>query len=179
MALQRLLTRTDGFLERLESGLLVVGVLGLAALSIGNTLARNLAGTSVPGVRELTELLMIWITFVGIAYAVRRARHIAMTAFYEQLRGRLRKAVRVTICLGSAALMFFLAWYAVEYVAGLQARGRETTALRIPIWIPYLIVPVGLALAGVQHVLTAWRNLTTAGVHRSFTEPERHGDPGP
>ncbi len=173
----RLLTRCDHALEHLESALLALAVLSLALLSIANTLSRNLAGATLPGIAELTEILMIWITFVGLAYAVRRARHISMSALYDQLRGGVRKAMLVTISLGTAALMFYLAWVAVEYVASVYERGRVTTALRIPWWTVYVIVPGGLALAGIQYALTAWRNLTSREIYRSFTERERYEEP--
>ncbi len=173
----RFLTRCDRALEHLESALLAAGVLFLALLSIGNTLSRNLLGTTLPGVVELTEILMIWITFVGLAYAVRRARHISMSAVYDQVRGGVRKAWLVTVSLVTAALMLYLAWVAVEYVASVYDRGRVTTALRIPWWIVYVVVPAGLALAGIQYLLTAWRNLTSREIYRSFTERERYEEP--
>jgi TRAP-type C4-dicarboxylate transport system permease small subunit len=52
--------------------------------------------------------------------------------------------------------------------------GRTTTALGIPVWVPYIIVPVGLFLGAVQYSLTVWRNLNERAIYRSFTEPERY-----
>ncbi|BAU58804.1 TRAP-type C4-dicarboxylate transport system [Halorhodospira halochloris] len=168
------LHRLDRGVERFESIILAGGVLALAAVSITNTLLRNLLGTTLPGASELTEIFMIWITFAGLAYAVRRARHIAMTALYDQLRGIIRKALLVTISVGSAALLFYLSYFALIYVLSTYQGGRTTTALSIPVWAAYAIVPAGLFLGAIQYSLTAWRNLSTAGIHRSFQERERY-----
>lgn len=168
------LHRLDRGIASIESVMLASGVLLLAAVSITNTLLRNLHGTTLPGASELTEIFMIWISFGGLAYAVRHARHIAMTAVYDQLRGKPRKALLLLVCIGSAALLYYLSYYALLYVISTYEGGRTTTALGIPVWIPYIIVPVGLFLGAVQYSLTAWRNLNERAIYRSFTEPERY-----
>lgn len=72
--------------------------------------------------------------------------------------------------------MFYFSWHASEYVSAIQSRGRSSSALQIPLWIPYLIVPVGFALAGIQYWLTAVRNMVSADIYRSFSEKERYDD---
>lgn len=168
----------DRAIAGVETGILAGGVLTLAAVSITNTLLRNLSGSSLPGASELTEILMIWITFGGLSYAVRRARHITMTAVYDQLSGAVRKALLITICLGSAALLFYFAYYALLYVISTYQGGITTTALGIPIWMAYTIAPIGLFLGAIQYTLTAWRNLTQDDIYRSFTERERYEEGG-
>ena len=43
-------------------------------------------------------------------------------------------------------------------------------------WIINLALPAGFALAGIQYTLTAIRNLTSAGLYRSFREKEEYAD---
>ncbi len=179
MRLERYLQRLDAATARLEAFILAGGVLLLAGVSIANTLSRNLRGATIPGTVEVTEILLLWITFGGLAYAVRHARHIAMSAVYDQLRGRARKALLVTVSLGTAALLLYLGGYAVLYVLEVRAGGRVTTALGIPVWIAYAIVPLGLLLGAVQYALTAWRNLTCTAIYRAYNERERYEEPGP
>ncbi|MBK1734452.1 hypothetical protein CKO15_03955 [Halorhodospira abdelmalekii] len=179
MAATRYLQRIDRGIAGLESFILAAGVLALAAVSITNTLLRNVRGTTLPGASELTEILMIWITFGGLAYAVRHARHIAMTAVYDQLRGRLRKGLSLLVSSGTALLLGYLGLYATLYVIDVYQGGRVTTALNIPVWIGYLIVPIGLWLAALQYALTTWRNLSSAELYRSFTERERYEEVTP
>ena len=119
----------------------------------------------------------VWVlTFVGLSYGVRCARHISMSALYDQLAGRWRKGTLVVITLTTGVLMFYLAYEAAGYVMAIYERGRETSALQIPLWTVYSILPLGFALAGLQYWLTALRNLTTEGIYRSFNEKETYTD---
>ncbi|MBK5937464.1 TRAP transporter small permease [Halorhodospira halophila] len=168
------LERLDGGIARFEAFLLAGGVLLLAGLSIANTLSRNLTGNTVPGTFELTEILMIWITFGGLAYGVRRARHICMNAVYDQLRGLARKGLLVFTHVGTAGLLFYMAWHAGHYVWEVHQGGRTSTALGIPMGLAYSIVPVGLFAGGVQYALSAWKNLTRRAIYRSYSEREAY-----
>lgn len=170
------LSRLDRWIEQLEKLLIGGSVLFLSGLLVLHALARQLLDSGITGQVELTQFSMVIMTFAGLGYAVRRARHIAMSAFYDQLRGKVRKALLVCICAVSGSLMLFLAWHAWDYVTSVRAVGRISSALSIPIWIPYLIAPIGFALAGIQYWLTVLRNLTSNRIYRSFTELEGYDD---
>ncbi|WP_226944820.1 TRAP transporter small permease [Pseudomonas sp. FME51] len=175
-ALIRILGLADRLIERVEKFILGGSVLFLTGLLILHVLGRQLLDRGVTGQVELTQFSLVIMTFAGLGYAVRRARHIAMSAFYDQLRGWPRKALLVCICITSGALMLFLAWHAWAYVDSIRAMSRTSSALSIPLWIPYLIAPIGFALATIQYWLTAIRNLTSDKLYRSFTELERYDE---
>lgn len=152
---------------RIEQGVITFGILGIAVLGIVNVLARNLLGGSLAFAEEVNQALMIWITFGGLGLAARRARHIRMAAFYDQLRGRARKAAWVGIVGGTSALLAVLSWLAFRYVAQTYSLGGVSPALRVPLWLTYSIAPVGLALGSLEYFLTLLRNLRNEGIHAS------------
>lgn len=166
----------DRFTEQIEKLILGFTVLFLAGLLVIHVIGRQLFGGGVTGQVELTQMSIVIMTFAGLGYGVRRARHICMSAFYDQLKGWPRKAMLIVISLSTGALMFYLSWHAWDYVSNIQSRGRTSSALNIPLWIPYLAAPIGFALAGVQYWLTAARNLLSQGLYRSFSEKEAYDE---
>ncbi len=172
----KLIRGIDRTLEYAEVFIIGGSILFMALIMVTHVLGRTFFRIGIPGVTEITELLIILITFVGVSYAVRRARHISMSALYDQLRGVARKTLLVTICLITGGLLFFLAWEALGYVQTIHQRGRTSSALNIPLWMIYAVLPIGFFLAGLQYWLTALRNVTTPGMYRSFTEREAYDD---
>lgn len=164
----------DRGIEHIEEFILGGAILFLAGLLILHVLGRQFLGIGVPGQVELTQMAMVIITFAGIGYGVRKARHISMSAFYDQLTGTRRKALLVIITLVTGLMMFYLAWFAWGYVGSMYTRGRTSSALDIPLWIPYAIAPIGFLLAGIQYWLTAFRNMTSHDIYRSFSEKEEY-----
>lgn len=170
--LLRALSAFDTALGAIERWILIVGILGMALLMSTHVVSSLLFRSGIPGTYEVTEMLIVVITFIGVSYAARHARHISMSAIYEQLGGRARKALLIVICFGSAALMFYFAWKSLGYVMDIHDRGRQSSSLQIPLWTVYTALPVGFTLAGVQYILTAVRNMLSRDIYRNFREKE-------
>ena len=132
--------------------------------------------SGIAGTYEVTEMLIVVMTFVGVGYAARCARHISMSAIYDQLSGWLRKTLLIIICLGTGALMFYFAYKSAQYDMTLYERGRTSSALGIPLWTVNLALPIGFTLAGMQYLLTIVRNLVSDDIYRSFNEKEEYSD---
>lgn len=157
----------DGLIARFEAFVLATGVIIMAVMSVANVVGRFVFGESLFFVEELNRFLVILITFVGLGYAARMGRHIRMSALYDSFPDALRKVVMVVICLITAAAMFTLAWYAYWYVVSVAESGRIAAALRIPVYITFVWVPIGFVITGIQYLLTAVANLTRPDVYIS------------
>lgn len=149
----------DMGIARVEAILLAAGVLLMALNTVINVIGRYAFGESVFFSGEVNQAMIILITFAGISYAARHGRHIRMTAFFDALPPAPRKALMVGISLVTAAAMFLLTWYAVDYVTTQATRGRVLPALRIPVWWIIVWAPLGFFLTGLQYGLTAIKNL--------------------
>lgn len=158
---QHLMWRIAGWLDRAleltQSALLASAVLAMAALNVANVAGRNLLDYSLPFAGELNQLLIVLVTFLGVGYAARFRRHIRMSAFSEQLRGRAARIWEIVTLTATGLLLFLLAWYALEYVLRTANVGSVTPSLRLPLYLIYAMAPLGLALGGLQFVLNAIR----------------------
>ncbi len=173
------LSLLDRVLERFEAIVLAYGIILMAINVIANVIGRQVLGQSVYFSEELNQFLIVLVTFVGLGYAARRGRHIRMSAVYDNLGDRTKKALMVVIAAVTAAIMFLLAWYAYLYVVNVASGGRVTAALRVPLYLTYIWVPIGFAITGIQYSLTVVRNLTTAEVWISYSEKDVYDEDDP
>ncbi|WP_435786344.1 TRAP transporter small permease [Alcanivorax borkumensis] len=165
------LDRALGVIERV----IIAGcILVMALLMSVHVVGQALFDEGIPGTYEVVKMLIVVLTFVGLGYAARHARHIRMSAIYEQLNGKSRKSLQMIICLGTAALMFYFAWKSGQYVFDIQERGRVSASLQVPMWLVYLSLPAGFGMAGIQYMLTFARNAVSPGIWRSFNEKETY-----
>jgi len=162
----------DWLLGWFENIVLSVSIMAMAVLNIANVLGNNLLGQGIMFTVEINQALLVIITFIGVSKGARHGRNIRMSAIYDQAKGHWRKGMNIVITAGSAAVMFYLCWYAVIYEAQVRSIGQTTPNLGIPLWVLYLAVPLGLFLAGLQYTLTTLRNLISRDLYRSFTELE-------
>ena len=157
----------DEWIAKGEAIVLAMGILLMAINTCANVIARFVFGEGFFFSGEVNRILIIFITFAGLGYAARHGRHIRMSAFFDTLPPTFRKALMIVIALGTAAVMFFLCYYAYDYVATMKSRGRILPALGFPIWWIYIWVPIGFAITGIQYVFTAIKNLTSPDIYLS------------
>ena len=97
---------------------------------------------------EIARYLMVWMSLLAISAAMRRGQHIGLTFVIEKVGPRLRKF------LDLLAYALVLLFFSVLLVKGIDmtifvARQRSPS-VNIPMWIPYLSVPVAGFLMVVQ-----------------------------
>ena len=158
--------------EGFEVIILSVGVFFLAALVIANVFARTFF-VSLYFVEELTELLVVLITFVGVSYAVRKARHIRMGAFFDAMNPKAQKAMVFIICGISAVVMFIMFRFSLTYMLTARSMGHRTPALRLPYWLFLVIIPLSFFSAGIQYIRTIYKNVVEKDV---WLSPEQQGE---
>lgn len=147
----------DVIIARLEAILLAAGILLMALNTVANVVGRTIGHTFFFS-EELNQALIILVTFAGISYAARHGRHIRMSAFFDAMSFPLRKAMMIIIAILTAATMYLLAWYALQYLLNEASRGAVLPALRIPEWWIIVWVPLGFFLTALQYTLTAIKN---------------------
>jgi TRAP-type C4-dicarboxylate transport system permease small subunit len=117
----------------------------LTALVIAEVLVRFATGGSLDVVEELAGYLVVVITFFGACISLRADRLFSVD-FIVALLPRGARAVLFYVYLAlSLVLCLVLLRYSVNLVLSSFSRGNfAPTALATPLWLPQLIMPIGL-----------------------------------
>lgn len=92
---------------------------------------------------EVSQVLMVWVTFIGAAAAARRCEHVAITEFVDFLSVRKRRLADALIQLICACVLILLIWYGMSIVQA--SWGNQLSVTGWPMAIEYLALPVGSA----------------------------------
>lgn len=145
--------------------IIAVGVV-MVALVFTNVLFRFFGG-DIALTTELCEFLMVWVTFLGGAAAMRRGLHMSITEFLDKLGAGRRRWADGAIDLLSLAVLLLLVWHGMGIVNA--SWGNELTVMHIPQAVQYLSLPVG---AGAMAVFAAWDLFL---ITRGQTREQRYG----
>lgn len=160
-----------------EVSILSLGVAALAVLLIANVFARSFF-QSIYYADEVSKFLIILVSFVGISYAARKARHIRMGAFLDLMPPLMEKIFIFVISAINATVMFIMAYYGYVYMAQMRMMGQMTSALQVPYWTFMIIVPIGFASAGIQYIRTIIKNIIEKDVWLSPEQQSEYEDEG-
>ncbi|MCP4024518.1 MAG: TRAP transporter small permease [Desulfobacteraceae bacterium] len=166
---------TGRVVNGVEVSILVFCVAALGILLIANVFARTFF-ESIYFAEEISKFLVMLITFTGVSYGVRKARHIRMGAFLDAMPPKMEKIFIIIISLISAIVMGIMCWASYEYLINAMSKGHVTAALRVPKWTFYVIMPIGFGLACIQYVRTIIKNLTEKDPWQSPDQQSEYED---
>lgn len=151
---RRLVQRSFGWfdsgLDWFERFVLVAAIGGMAAVSVANVISRNTIGSSLQFAADVSQLLLVAVTFMGIGIGARHARHIRVSAIHDLLPEMARKVLLIIISFGTSALLFLLADYAWGYAKSVQRSCRVLPEAfgALPLWLGVVLTLVVMVLLG-------------------------------
>lgn len=103
--------------------------------------ARFVVGNSLTFSEELSRFLMIWLTMLGSAYALRRGTLIAVDMLPDMLKGKAKKAVKALITFMVIIFAYVLVTYGWEMSMAVSTQTAPST--RLSMFYPMFALPAG------------------------------------
>ena len=142
---------------KVEGFIMVVGCAVLVMAILIAVICRYWLYKPTPWSDELARYVFLWISFIGMGYVTQAGAHIDVRLIDSIVNKRAKnpkKTLRIFIRISQVLSLAVLVISSVLYYQFFNARYPAlSTALRIPMRIPYLSVMVGLVLMSV-HMLS-------------------------
>ena len=98
----------DTILTKFEEIVLSFSVLFMAFILIGGVISRVVFNSSWTFTEEVGTMLNVTVTFFGIGYCARMARHISMTIVYDLVGNKAKKIMTCIITLITSVVMSYV-----------------------------------------------------------------------
>ena len=148
-----------------EWSIVVIGAV-MVALVFTNVVF-HVTGGDIAWTTELCELLMVWVTFLGGAAAMRRGAHMTITEFIDKLQPAPRRWADAAVQAACLLMLAVLVRYGWALVAANW--GNQLTVLEWPMAVQYMGMAVGCTLMLVFVAFDLWQTLR--GVPRALRYP--------
>ena len=141
------LDRAIGFVNR---SIAAIGISGGVALAFYNVVARYLFDSSLTWAAELSVYLFLWSTFFAAAYCFREDAHISVSILLGKTPPKVAKALMIISHIVTLIFLAAVSWYGYEYLLLVIDLDERSIDLEIPMWIPYLVIPLSFASAALR-----------------------------
>lgn len=139
-------------LEWIENSIAVVSMTTVSLLVFGNVVSRYGFSYTPIWSEELSRFLVVWSIFIGVAIGVRKNQHIGVDAIIRFLPHKLKLASEVLLNLIGVVVIGILVFNSLEFIQHTREFEQLSPAMRIPMYIPYIAMPVGLSLSIVHFI---------------------------
>lgn len=90
---------------------------------------------------EFARYCLVWASLLGAGIALKRHQHIAVTFFLERFPQRLSGILSIAGSISVVLILVVMTWGGIRLV--LITSAQISPALRIPMAVPYLALPIG------------------------------------
>lgn len=132
--------------EKVEEWFCGLALFATTLILFINVVLRYVFNASTTWAEELIRFIMVWIAFIGGSVLVRKNSHVAIDFFLNFISASWKKRVNIfvnSMCFIFSALMCWLGWELVRFVL---ERHQTAPALGVPMYVPYLALPLGFLL---------------------------------
>ncbi|MGB5198303.1 MAG: TRAP transporter small permease [Sedimenticolaceae bacterium] len=154
----------------------------MTVVTFANVVARYLFEANILWALELTVFLFAWLVLMGMSYGVKKHFHIGVDVVINAVPSgakRIMALIAVAACLAFSILLLIGAWnywypFAtdrawletddipmpefLQFLADSMNEGERYE--KLPRWIPYLALPLGVALLTLRFLQLAWQVVT-------------------
>lgn len=135
-------------IEKLFIGLLFALSIVVIMISV---IGRRL-GNAPTWSEEVVRYCVIWVTFIGSAICFRRQSHFGVDVIKRIKNNYFQKFIEVFVWLCCVFFAVFLVHHGYEFSMFVLKMGQKTAALKMPIAMVYISVPIGGFLISIHLV---------------------------
>lgn len=101
---------------------------------------------------EIARYLMIWAVYIGVSVCTRKEAHLGIEMLVDVLPAKAKKAA--FIFRHGVILVAYICFFILSVLLLIQiiTKCQITPAIRMPMWIVYLALPVGFAFSIIREI---------------------------
>ena len=174
--------RIEHILDQIEENSIAICLGLMTLLTFANVVARYIFNTNIIWALELTLYLFSWLILMGMSYGVKKHIHIGVDVVINLLPPAGRKIAAlfsITACLAFSILLLIGSWdywypfaserswletedipmpEMLQFLSNWMNEGERYE--NVPRFIPYLALPLGLALMTFRFLQVGWKVVT-------------------
>lgn len=170
------------FIDELEETLIAFILAAMTILTFSNVVARYILNSNILWALEVTKILFAWLVLLGAAYGIKKSVHIGVDILIKSVppfTQRILNLLAVTACIAFCVILVkgsFEYWWpyvtdrawletedipmpeVLQFLSGIFNDGERYE--KMPVMIPYLVLPLATSLLLFRYLQVAWRILT-------------------
>ena len=158
------IARTIGWISEVSGWIAAAMILGAVFLTCQMIFVRFVLNASTVWQTEVVVYLMVGATLLGLAFVQKHKGHVNVDLLPMMLGQKSAQVLAIVTQVSAILVVAICLFYGYEFWHLAQSRGwTSDTVTAVPLWIPYLALPLGLGLFLLQLVADLLTTLSFEG----------------
>ena len=140
----------DKVISYISEPIAAIGIFSGVLLAFINVIGRYVFNKSFTWASELTMYFFLWSIFFGTVYCFKKDAHISINILLEKVPKKISKVLMIISSFISIIFLLAVAYYGFKYIQLVIEIDEKSVDLDIPMWIPYLVIPISFTFSGYR-----------------------------
>ena len=137
--------------DKLEEYLLCASLVVTTLIIFAQIIMRSVFNSSLTWSEELTRYIFIWQIWLGVSIAQKEKQHIKVELLFSFIKNeKFKDVVDIIATLIMIAFNVFLVIKGSELVGQMIVRHNLSGAMRLPMYIVYLVLPLSAGILSLR-----------------------------
>ena len=163
------------YFTSVENFIVIIVFVVMLGASFAQVVNRNIIQAPIGWFEELARYMQVYLCLLATELGLRDGTQMSITAVTDHLHGKTRKAVRIIAKLIVLAFTFILFSQSITILQKQMSTHQTSPGIHVPMWIPYLSLPISFCIASVAQLFIFIGILTEkpeqAGTSSNETDP--------
>ncbi|MBP1947147.1 TRAP transporter small permease [Virgibacillus litoralis] len=138
----------DTWVESIEKVISVILIAALTLVIAASVFYRYFLNAPIYWASEVSIFMMAWLTFVGGSLGLKYKSQASITFLVERFSMNGKRILDMISHIVILVFLILLLYLSYDWIFSLSS--QKSSAMRIPMWVPYLSVPVGLTFSFIH-----------------------------
>jgi len=163
-------TYLSNLVASFEKKLAIVLMFAMAVIVTAAVIFRYLFKVPLFWAGEVSIFLLIYITFIGGSLGLKYKTQASVTLVTDLLPRNIQKLVAIMAHIFMLLFMGLLLFYCFKWISAPTVAIQKSSAILLPMWIPYSILPIGLLFATIHLISNLIEITSRSNVNKNLSD---------
>jgi C4-dicarboxylate transporter, DctQ subunit len=169
-------TYLSNLVASFEKKLAIVLMFAMAVIVTAAVVFRYVFKEPLFWAGEVSIFLLIYITFIGGSLGLKYKSQASVTIVTDMLPKGINKFVAILAHVFMLLFMGLLLFYCFSWITSPTVAIQKSSAILLPMWIPYSILPIGLLFATIHLISNLVEVVKDSNMNKHVTEVAKDGE---
>lgn len=151
--LKKVINSIDNILTKIEENITFILLFAMLLAVFAGFVSRYIFNSPLAWSEEFSRYVMIWATFIGASYGVKKSSHITLDVLVIYLSERGNKILRTVSYVFSLIYCVLVIFIGIPFINNLIKTQQSSPAMHIPMYVVYISIIVGTALMFLRYII--------------------------
>ena len=135
--------------SKIEEAIVVLVFILMVLASFTQVVNRNLLHLPIGWPEEVARYCQVYLALLATELGLRDGSQMSLTMVVDKFKGKTKQTIEIVAKFIVTVFSILIFVQSISIIKGLIASGQRSPALKVPMFVPYLAIPISFGITAL------------------------------